>query len=212
MSGPTPVDGAALLTSLGDNFELREEACQIVLAPLLLDEWERRQDALEEQVAKDAASPRLSKGTQSAKTKKLAAELEEFEKGPLSQAAVWFRFRAMNKDTYRDICAKYPPRGGDQLDAYMGFNRQDVDDDMIRVSLYDPVFKDCDRPAKEKCQHDDCGSWQQLVKKINPSEWSELQRACQEANRAVTKLPKSALPSALRRLSGAASGSPSGSE
>ena len=62
------------------------------------------------------------------------------------------------------------------------------------------------------CEHEDCGTWQQLMNKINPSEWAELQRTCQDANKAVTKAPKSTLPSALRRLSGGGSGSQSGSE
>lgn len=208
MSGPTPVDGAALLGSLGSNFELREEACQIILAPKLLDEWQERQEALSEQIAKDAASPRLGKGKASAKTTKLAKELEEFEAGPLSAAAVWFRFRAVSKDVYRAICAKRPPRPGDQIDTYMGFNREAVDDDLIKMSLYDPVFADCTRKG---CEHDDCGTWQQFTEKVNPGEWAELEKTCQEANRVVTKLPKSTLPSALRRLSDGASESQSAS-
>lgn len=205
-----PVDGAALLGRLGDDFKPREAAVQIILAPALLDEWEERQNALAESIAKDAASPRLSKGNkQSANTKKLAKELEDFEAGPLSEAAVWFRFRAISKDVYRDLCAKHPPRPTDQLDVIMGYNRQDVDDEVLRLSLYDPAFKDC---TKKTCDHDDCGTWQQFTKTINPSEWAELQRSSEEANRAVTKLPKSRLPSGLRRLSGGDSGSLSDSE
>lgn len=209
MSGEEPVDGAALLAGLGGNFELREESVQIVLAPRLLDEWQDKQDELAAQVAKDQASPRLSHGKQSATTKKLAKDLEEFEKGPLASAAVWFRFRALSKDAYRALCAENPPRKGDQMDTYMGFDREAVDNAMIRACLYDPVFKDC---TKKACDHDECGSWQQFVKKVNPSEWAELERTVQDANRAVTKLPKSPLPSAIRRLSDAGSGSPSDSE
>lgn len=203
-----PLDGASLLGR--EDFKPREAAVQIVLAPALLDEWERLQNELAEQIAKDAASPRLAgSGKASAKTKKLADELEKFEAGPLSEAAVWFRFRAISKDVYRELCAAHPPRTTDQLDLYMGFNRNEVDDGVLKASLYDPVFKDC---TKKTCDHDDCGTWQQFTKRVNPSEWAELQRSSEEANRAVTKLPKSPLPSGLRRLSGAASESQSASE
>jgi hypothetical protein len=209
MSDQKPVDGAALLAGLGETFELREESVQIVLAPRLLDEWEAKQQALQEQLAKDASSPRLANGKQTTTAKKLAKELEDFEAGPISAAAVWFRFRAMSKDDYRALTAAHPPRKGDQLDTYMGFNREAVDDAMIRACLYDPVFADCTRKG---CVHDDCGSWQQFVKKVNPSEWAELEKTVQEANRAVTQVPKSLLPSVSRRLSGSASESQNDSE
>lgn len=206
MSTETPADGRALLGRI--NPKPREESVQIILSPDLLDRWQALEAAIQESYVADQQNQRLAAGKPSKKTIGLTKELEALQV-ELEAVAVTFRFRAIDKDTFRDLKAKHPPRPDDRMDQYLGYNREAVDDAMVRVCLVDPVFEDC---AKKGCVHDDCGSWQQLVNVINPAEWGELDTACQQANRAVTDAPKSQLPSAIRRLSGSESGSPASTE
>jgi hypothetical protein len=67
-------------------------------------------------------------------------------------------------------------------------------DAQIRECLVDPVFEDC---QKTGCEHNDCGSWQQLTATLNLSEYGELARVAQEVNGVVTEAPKSLLASRI---------------
>lgn len=113
---------------------------------------------------------------------------------------VEFTFTSINKDEYASLTADHPPRRTDRLDQLVGYHRDNVLDAMVRSSLTSPVFEDCfgetDDPD-EPCKHEDCGTWQQLVGVINPSEWGELRDTANLANSGVTDAPKSVLASRI---------------
>lgn len=123
------------------------------------------------------------------------------------ESQVEFTFTAMNKDEYAALCALFPPRKGDQLDQILGYHRDQVTDAMVRQSLTSPVFEDCNGCVDpecregicthEPCDHQSCGTWQQLVAVINPSEWGELRDCANAANSGVNDTPKSVLASRI---------------
>lgn len=119
---------------------------------------------------------------------------------------VTFEFQAMNRDEWSALTADHPPRKGNQIDHVVGYDRDAVLNAMVRHCLVSPVFEDCtvEEEAGEPCPHEDCGSWQQLVNVINPSEWAELRDTANEANQGVVDAPKSVLASQIldRRASG----------
>ena len=108
------------------------------------------------------------------------------------ESLVEFSFQSLNKDEWTALTANHPPRGDNQVDQMTGYHRGEVLDALVRACLIAPTFEDC---ADKACKHDDCGSWQQLVKVIKPSEWRELTDAANLANSAVVDPPKSLLAS-----------------
>lgn len=190
--------GAALLRRIKP--QLREMATNLCLRPDLLDEWEELQEKLGESRVKDATAGRLAEGT-SKKTRELATRVQEIE---AEIEAVQFRvlFRAMAKDDWQALCERHPPRKGNDIDMFAGYNRDAVYDAAVRACMVDPVFEDC--PVRG-CPHEDCGSWQQFVKVLNPSEWAELRDTVTEVNKGVTEAPKSQLAATVLSRPGAAS-------
>jgi hypothetical protein len=193
-----PLNGAELLARIKPRF--REESTQICLRPDLLDEWGEADEALKASKAKDMVSGRLAGGV-SAETKKLAKRVQELEE-QIEQVAITCRFRAMSKDRWQALIDNHPPRAGDQMDLFAGYNRDAVLDAAVRVCLIDPVFADC---TQEECDHTECGTWQQFAASCNPSEWKELKDTVNSVNRGVVDLPKSVLASQI--LSSPGSGS-----
>ena len=206
-SAPTaaPLSGADLLARIKPRF--REESTQICLRPDLLDEWEKANADLNEAQTEDARKGRLGTGV-SQTTKALAKRVHDIET-EIDATAVMFRFRAMSKDRWQAICDNHPPREDNQIDLFAGYNRDAVTDAAVRECLYDPVFEDCTgiKPGTKDqlCDHEDCGTWQQFVKKVNPSEWKELRDTVNSANRSVVDAPKSALASSILSRHGSAS-------
>jgi hypothetical protein len=197
-----PQSGAALLAKIRPRF--REESTQICLRPDLLDEWEEATTELNASQVSDATNGRLASGV-SATTRELAKKVQGLE-DQIEASAMTFRFRAMSKDEWQALCANHAPRPGNELDLFAGYNRDAVTDASVRECLYDPVFEDC---SKVGCEHEDCGSWQQLVKSCNPSEWAELRSTVQSVNRSVVDAPKSVLASQILSRRGSASRRPS---
>jgi hypothetical protein len=103
-----------------------------------------------------------------------------------------------------------PPRKDDQMDLYAGYDRIAVTEACVRDCMVSPTFEDC---TTKDCEHEDCGTWQNLKAVCNPSEWAELRRTVDEVNgTAVTEVPKSEAASRIldkpatasrRRASGA---------
>lgn len=197
----SPKSGAELLARIKP--QLREESTQVCLRPDLLDEWDAANAELQKAQGADIQKGRLGTGvSQSTKAlaKKVAALEEEIE-----ATAVMFRFRAMNKDRWQALCDSYPPRAGNEFDMLTGYNRDAVMDAAVRECLYDPVFEDC---TNEVCAHDECGTWQHLVKMCNPAEWKELRDTVTSVNRSVVDLPKSVLASSILSKRGSGSRQP----
>jgi hypothetical protein len=193
-----PKSGAELLARIKPRF--REESTQICLRPDLLDEWEAADEELKAAKAKDLVSGKLA-GGEKKKLQELASRVQELE-AQIEDVAITCRFRAMSKDKWQALIDNHPPRPGDQMDLFAGYNRDAVLDEAVRVCMYDPVFADC---TKDECDHTDCGSWQQFAASCNPSEWKELKDTVNSVNRGVVDLPKSVLASQI--LSSPASGS-----
>lgn len=175
-----PQSGAELLAKIKPR--LREEITQICLRPDLLDAWEEANTALSEQRVKDTTNARLSSGV-SAETKRLAQKVQDLE-AEIEATAIRFHFRAMPKDEWRALCDNHPPRKGNDMDLYAGYDRDAVIDSAVRKCLFDPVFDD--------------ESWAQFLAVCNPSEWNELRTTVTSVNRSVVgDAPKSVLASQI---------------
>lgn len=186
--------GADLLARIKP--KLREESTQLIMDNERLDEWTKLQEELAESRDKDMSGNRLSDG-ESAKTKRLAKKVSELE-DEIAAHSPTFRFRAVSKDKWRALCDDNPPRKGDIVDAHVGYNRDAVLDQAVRMCMIDPVFEDCAKMlADEPCDHTDCGSWQQFETVCNPNEWQELVDTVNSVNRGVVDAPKSALASRI---------------
>lgn len=199
------VSGADLLARIKP--KLREESTQLIMDNELLDQWTKLQEELAESRDKDMSGNRLSDG-QSAKTKKLAKKVAELEE-EIAAGSPTFVFRAVSKDKWRALCDSNPPRKNDIVDAHVGYNRDAVLDQAVRMCMISPVFDDCakmlndedceavDPESGEVVKHFDCGSWQQFEAVCNPNEWQELVDTVNSVNRGVVDAPKSALASRI---------------
>ncbi len=181
-----PLNGADLLKRIRP--VMREESTQICLRPDLLDKWEEANTRLVDSQVNDSAA-RLGTGVSTA-TKKIAAEVQAIE-DEIEQHAIMFRFRAMSKDKWQALCDNHPPRKGNDMDSYAGYDRDAVLDAAVRECLFDPVFDDV--------------AWAEFVDVCNPSEWAELRATVNSVNRSVVDTPKSALASQILSQRGSAS-------
>jgi hypothetical protein len=201
MSGTT--SGAEILARIKP--KLREETVELCLASDLFEEWGAVQDELVASRQRDTSGNRLADG-ESAKSRELAQKVKDVE-ARIAEHTIEVRLRAMSKDQWRALCDTYPPRKGDQLDAYAGYNRSAVLDDAVRKCMVDPVFADCvdeDDEPRDDCDHTECGTWQQFESTLNPGEWQALVDTANSVNRGVVEAPKSELASRIlaRRATG----------
>lgn len=174
-----PQSGAELLARIRP--VKREESTYLCLRPDLLDAWEEANTQLAASQVNDAAGARLSSKSSEATTElaeRVAAIEEEIE-----ATQVKFTMRAMSKDQWQALCDIHPPRKGNELDLFAGYNRDAVVDAAIRECLIDPVFDDA--------------SWREFIELCNPSEWNELRRLQTSVNRPVVETPKSPLASRI---------------
>lgn len=174
-----PMTGAEMLARIKP--KLREESVDLCLRPDLFDEWESKTEALAESREADAAGNRLASGT-SERTTKLASEVLALE-DEIRKTAVTFRFRALTKDKWQELCDQNPPRKGNDLDQFSGYSRDGVLDAAVRVCLIEPVFDD--------------ESWTAFLDIVNPAEWRELRNVVNSVNRATGDAPKSELASQI---------------
>jgi hypothetical protein len=195
MTESTPQDGAALLAKIKPR--LREEVTHICLRPDLMQEYREVEDELLEAQHKDKPPGRMA-DKPDGEIERLEARKLELE-DEIEAVDLRVVMRAMPKDEWQALCEKHPPRKGNTVDLYSGYDVDAVEDAAIRLCMISPVFADCPIVAKgEPCLHDDCGSWQAFVKVLNPTEWAELKRTVRAANQAVTETPKSRRASSAR--------------
>lgn len=178
-----PQNGADVLARIKP--QLKRERTQICPRPDLLEAWEAANEELVESRVADSGGEghgRMADRADkvSAKTKRLAKKVQELE-AAIEENSIWFEFEALPKDKFRELTDQHPPRKDHQLDQYLGWNREAVEDASVRACMIDPVFDDA--------------SWAELVKVLNPSEWAELRAAAERVNQAVTTPPKSPLAS-----------------
>lgn len=174
-----PQSGAEVLARIRPT--RREESTFLCLRPDLLDAWEDANNRLAELQTEDAAGARLGTGV-SAATKAAAKRVKELE-DEIEATQIKFTLRAMSKDQWRVLCDANPPRKENQMDQYVGYDRDAVLDAAVRECLVDPVFDDA--------------SWAAFLDVCNPSEWAELRSTATSVNRSVTDAPKSALASRI---------------
>ena len=171
---PNPISGAELLKRIQP--KLAEESTVICLRPDLIEQWDEANEALQEAVAKGMTGARV--GTKPpAHTE--AAEMVQAIEEEIEKSSATFRFRALPKDEWRALCDDHPPRKGNEVDQWTGYDRDAVLDEAVRRSLIDPVFDD--------------ESWAELGTVISSGEWEELRKVANSVNRGVVESPKSAL-------------------
>mgnify|MGYP003508463581 FL=1 len=171
-----PVNGAELLARIRPVF--REETTETCLRPDLLDEWEKLNEELGGLVAEQSAGNRKMGTGHTPNVRKVAKAIEVLET-QIQEASMKCRFRAMSKDAWQELIALHPPRQGNDVDAFSGYDRDAVFDAAIRKCLIDPVF--------------DEASFAELERVCNPSEWEELRATVRSVNRAGGPAPKSEL-------------------
>ena len=180
-----PVNGAELLARIRPT--LPEEATEICLRPDLMDEYREAESALTEALANRSNARLADKPVDKSVAAQRVKDLEE----QIQAASVTFRFRAIPKDEFRALCDDHPPRKGNELDTYMGYNRDAVLDAAVRACMIDPVFDDA--------------SWAEFVAVVNGGEWEELRRVVNSVNRGVHDAPKSVLASRILTKGGVGS-------
>lgn len=201
----SPKSGKELLQQIRPT--RREEKTQLCLRSDLLDQHEKLSEDLIE--AQGSKSERLGGSGGTSKTaKSIAKELTALE-AEIEKTSMWFTMQEVGRSTWQAICDRHPPREQFLSDLYAGYNVDAVLDDAIRECLVDPVFADC---ADPNCTHDDCGTWENLEKVLNHSEWQELRQVVNSVNRAVVESPKSQLASLILTRRNSASGRPAASE
>lgn len=175
---PEPISGADLLKRIRP--VLAEETTEVCLRPDLLEAWNEANEALQELVAQGMKGARV--GTKPRGQKDLATKVQAIEAEIVANSAT-FRFRALSKDKWRALCDDCPPRKGNELDLYAGYNRDEALDQVVWLSLIDPVFDETSRA--------------EFSEVVNSGEWEELRRTANSVNRGVVEAPKSALASRI---------------
>lgn len=184
-----PISGAELLKRIRP--VLAEESVEICLRPDLIAAWTEANEQLQALAAQGMKGARV--GSKPKAQIELATRVQELEAEIEANSAV-FRFRALPKDQWRALCDNCPPRPNNEVDQWLGYNRDAVSDAAVRESLVDPVFDD--------------ESWGELTQVVNGGEWDELRKTANTVNRGVVESPKSALASLILAKPGSASGQP----
>lgn len=199
-----PETGAAILARV--NPQRRVESTQVCLRSDLVAEFHAEDAKLVEMRQQAAAGNRNAGGVVDGDDIKAQARKVRKLEDAIVDAQVTFVFTGMSKDAFRTLTDSLPPRKGNQIDQMVGYDRDGVMEAMVRQSMTSPTFEDCtEGTPDEPCEHTDCGSWQQLVAVINPSEWGELRDTANLANSAVVDAPKSQLASLILDRRSAAS-------
>lgn len=189
-----PQTGAELLSRI--NPQRRVEATKVCLRADLVAEFQEADEELVRLKAEAVpASKRLNPTGAAQDTDAVRAQARKVRKleDQIVDSQVTFRFQALNKNEWRALIDDHPPRKNNQMDHVVGYNREGVVDELVRVCLIEPTFEEC--AAETPCDHTDCGTWQQFLAVINPSEWAELRDTANLANSGVVEAPKSALAS-----------------
>ncbi len=188
-----PQTGADLLGRIKP--QRRIETTSVCLRADLVAEFQAADEELERlQTAAAPTGNRLNPSNASGDSAEVKAQARKVRKleEQIVDSQVTFRFQSLNKNEWRALIDDHPPRKGNQMDYVVGYDRETVMDELARVCLIEPTFEDCDTDG---CTHEDCGTWEQLLSVINPSEWAELRDTANLANSQVVEAPKSDLAS-----------------
>lgn len=209
-----PRNGAELLKAIEP--QLAEVRTKICLRPDLVEEYNTAHDELDDLKTEGDRLRRQAEGSRGGRlaSSKSAAEVENEQaqrkaaekvrriEQRMAKYEVEFVFHGMPKDQWRDLVDSNPPREGNQVDLFTGYNRAAVLDGAVRPSLVDPEFDDCET---KDCEHDDCFSWQYLMRLLNAGQWDRMRDAASNANTGVAEVPKSQTASDILQKAAAAS-------
>lgn len=156
--------------------KLAEASTEICLRPDLLDAYHEAVEALARTEQEARKSDRRMATKVTAEVRAAAERVREVE-AELEAASVTFHFRALPKDVMRALKDEHPPRKGNELDIWRGYNVDAVVEESVYPSLVSPVF--------------DEDTWAELVETINDGEWEELRRVAGSVNGQAFRPPKS---------------------
>lgn len=194
-----PQTGAELLGRI--NPRRRIEKVHVCLRADLVAEFQAADEELERlQAETSSPSNRLNPSNATEGNEAMRAQARKVRKleDQIVDSQTEFTFQALNKDQWRALTDDHPPRKSNQMDYVVGYDRDTVLDELVRVCLLTPKFEEClddNGDPRTDCSHESCGTWQQLLSVINPSEWAELRDTANLANSQVVEAPKSALAS-----------------
>lgn len=176
MNEHAPRSGAEVLDRIQPRRRIAKTA--IVVRPDLLEQWEDANEELRASRERDAAGPGRLTDKGSEETLALARRVQELEQ-EIEDTQLHVTMQALSKDEWQALTERHPPRKGNRVDEIVGWNKDAVRDEAVRLCCIDPVF--------------DEESWKRLTSVLNPSEWEELRVTADRANEGVVELPKSAL-------------------
>lgn len=178
-----PQSGAELLARIQPR--LRERRIQLCLRPDLIDQWDDLNTELQTLITDTVTKPGRLVGprnaeaeTESEPVRSKAEQIKALE-DEIAECSPWFTIRALPKADYAVLREAHPPRPGNQVDQWLGYDRDAVGDAAVRPCLVDPVFDD--------------ESWATFLATLTNGEWSALREAVDDVNGVVTDLPKSGL-------------------
>lgn len=184
-----PMSGAAILARRKQTGP-KEVIVQLVLDNKLLDDFANTEEELAAEMSEVGSQNRLAGGT-TAKAKALARRVQALE-AEIEANVVRFHLRALDPDQWQNVCTKHPPREGNQVEQFIGYNQDAALDAAIPECLFDPVFT----PEE----------WAEFRLTLNPSELQALRDGVNETNGRVVDAPKSDLASRVLARRGRGSG------
>jgi hypothetical protein len=152
-----------------DEADFQTKTELICLKGSLNSEWEEAEVAAAR--AHDEFNGAVDRGESTAPYAARRAEaLAAFEEvdARLKAASVAFTLSGVEEAIWKATQLRHPPREGQQLDAYLGYDRDAARPDLIRVALVDPMPDDA--------------TWARLLKKLNAGQLDRLYRAAKLLN------------------------------
>jgi len=131
-----------------------------------------RADLVDEYETLEAQLKQLSEGADSLAGADGAPELRarlDALRAEMDDASITFRIRGLPQRTYTSLLAQHPPRKDDKRDALLGFNIDDVIEQLIRLGTEEPELDDED--------------WERLLGDvINKADYERLTNAAWSVN------------------------------
>lgn len=173
-----------------------ETVVSLCLRGDLRAEWDRLKAEFDSGPADDEPSTMAVRAAK----RRIADQLKQVE-DEMRAATVQFRLRALPRKrlpgmakeqvTWHELVERHPPRTGpdgkpDKRDATLGVNITSFFDELVRVSIVEPVLSD--------------EQWLAFNERVTDAQWDELTRAAWGLNRSGVDVPFSRAASIIRRL------------
>lgn len=144
-------------------------------------DWEMAKNALEE--ARSGAGAGRMAGDP---TLELAKAVQATE-GPMSEATIVFRLRALPRRRWQEFVSEYPAREDNENDGYLGVDQSRFFDAVMSevgttVSVNEKI--------SGKVVDFDPADWNDLADEMSDGQWGAFASKLMELNRGVTEAPK----------------------